>query len=292
MVVTYNHGKYIAQALESILSQKTTYNYRIIIGEDASTDNTKEILLEYYKKHPDKMALILWEVNVGTDKNVYQLEKMCTAKYVASLDGDDYWTDPYKLEKQISFLEKHNEFIGTAHNVRCVNEEGNLLHRDYGLYPIREEHIYGKNQALNYELVAHTSSLVYRNFWKTWSEEQFAAYNECCANGDMKVSAYLGLIGDIFYFRDIMSDHRRVFHGDSWTAKASNKNMIDFFNQSYREIKKCMEEILNKPCEFSQVYKGMEEDSLMRLFIELNFKNFWAYCKIVNYNIRARLNRV
>lgn len=283
---TFNHEKYVAQAIESIINQKTKYQYRIIIGEDKSIDRTREIVLRYYRAYPEKIALVLWKQNVGATKNAYLLEKMSNAKYVTILEGDDYWTDPLKLEKQISFLEQHDDFIGTAHNVRCVDEERKLLHRDYGIYPIQEEHIYGRKQALNFEHVAQTASLVFRNFWKNWNEEQFAAFHQCCANGDFKISIYLGLAGKIYYFRDIMADHRRVFHGDSWTGKTYDKNMLDYSNTVYREVAACMEKICKKTYIFNMPHKAIQEDALERLFLDFTWENLRVYSRIVYENIR------
>ncbi len=287
MFTTYNHEDYVGQALDSILEQKTKYKYRILVGEDASTDKTREIILKYYHRFPDKIALILWDNNVGAERNSYRLETMCTAKYVAALEGDDYWTNPFKLEKQISFLEKYNDFIGVAHNVRCVNAFGRLLHKDYHGYPIQEDHIYGRCQALNHELVSHTSSLIYRNFWRNWTRKDYIAYNQCHANGDLKISIYLGLIGKIFYSREIMADHRRIFTGSSWTAQHHDKNMLGFRNRNHIEIRQCMEKLLGEPCDFSKPNRYIQEEALIKLFTDFNKENLSVYCKIVKDNLKV-----
>ena len=283
---TYNHEKYVIQAIESILSQNTKYLYRIIIGEDKSTDHTREIIQQYYKEHSDKIALVLWKTNVGAVKNIYQLEKICNAKYIAFLEGDDYWTDPLKLEKQIRFLEQHDDFIGTAHNVRCVDEKGKLLHRDYGMYPIREEHIYERKHALNFQHVAQTASLIFRNFWKNWNEEQYEFFHKCCANGDFKVSIYLGLAGKVYYFRDIMADHRRVFHGDSWTAKTKEKNMLAYSNAVYREVQECMEILFKRSYGFTKQNNAIQKEAFECLMIHFNWTNLMVFLRIIFRNIR------
>lgn len=281
IMLAYNHEKYIKQAIESVLQQRTKYRYRILIGEDASTDNTRQIVTEYYEKYSDKIALILWKANVGGRKNFQQLTKMCQAKYVAILEGDDYWTNPLKLEKQITFLEQHDEFVGTAHNVRCVDAEGKFLHKDFDAYPMREEHVYGINNALHYELVAQTASIVYRNFWKTWNDEQFAMFEKCCANGDQKISVLLGILGNVFYFRDIMADHRIVFEGSSWTARMNNKNLLEFVHRNEKEIKELISTLSNTEYDFSDSYKYILEEAFITLFRDFNRENIGVCLKLI-----------
>ena len=104
-MITYNHEKYIAEALDSILMQKTDFDFDIVIGEDCSTDATRRIVLEYSRKYPDKIKLLLHNVNVGFISNMMYVLEACTGKYVAMCEGDDYWTDPFKLQKQVDFLE-------------------------------------------------------------------------------------------------------------------------------------------------------------------------------------------
>ncbi|NHZ85410.1 MAG: glycosyltransferase [Planctomycetia bacterium] len=113
-MVTYNHGKYISQTLSSILMQKVDFNYEIVIGEDFSTDNTRTIVKSYAKKYPDKFNLLLHKKNIGMINNFFATYKACTGKYIAYCDGDDYWTDPNKLQKQVDFLETHPDY-GLVH---------------------------------------------------------------------------------------------------------------------------------------------------------------------------------
>jgi glycosyltransferase involved in cell wall biosynthesis len=117
-MITYNHEKYIHQALDSVLVQKTTYNYEIVIGEDASTDNTRKILLEYQALYPERIRLILHEKNVGAMTNQYMTLQACRGKYIAILEGDDFWVDTHKLQKQASLMEQDSSVVlcgGQAH---------------------------------------------------------------------------------------------------------------------------------------------------------------------------------
>jgi glycosyltransferase involved in cell wall biosynthesis len=107
-MITYNHESYIRQAIESVLMQKTSFKYRLIIGEDCSTDLTASIVREYAEKYPEKITAIINEKNLGWVENIKQVRDVITAKYVAMLEGDDYWTDPLKLQKQVDLIEKTN----------------------------------------------------------------------------------------------------------------------------------------------------------------------------------------
>ena len=125
---THNHAPFIAQAIESVLMQKTEYPFDILLHDDASTDGTADICREYAAKYPDKITLIAQTVNQYTiDRRIQShiLIPKVTAKYTAILDGDDYWVDPLKLQKQISYMESHPDCtlcIGGAHLVDVNNQ--------------------------------------------------------------------------------------------------------------------------------------------------------------------------
>jgi glycosyltransferase involved in cell wall biosynthesis len=116
--VTYNHAAYIRDALDGFLMQKTNFSYEICLGEDGSVDETKDICLEYQKKNLGKIRLfersrenVIFVDNKATGRfNFIETLKESRGKYIAICDGDDYWTDPYKLQKQIDFLENNNEY--------------------------------------------------------------------------------------------------------------------------------------------------------------------------------------
>lgn len=130
-MVTYNQEKYIAQALESALMQRTNFNFEIIIGEDCSTDSTGTIVREYESKYPNIICAIYQEKNVGRERNIYELTlPTCKSKYIAYLEGDDYWTDSFKLQKQVDFLEANPEYSVTFHRCKILDQEENKLRED------------------------------------------------------------------------------------------------------------------------------------------------------------------
>lgn len=290
-MITYNHEQYIEEAIESILSQKTKYKYRIVIGEDCSTDGTRKLVLEYYKKYPDKISLILWKENVGMTRNASAVLKELHADIVACLEGDDYWTDYYKLEKQVNFLKNNSDYIGTAHNVRCVDYEGNFLYNNQH-YLIEDEHIYDINAAKKMKVMGQTASYVYRNIWKNATDEEWRLFNSGKVNGDLVISVLLGLNGKVFFFKDIMADHRRCFYGDSWTASTVNKNILwDFYNS--RKI--LSEYISNRTGEnvfLDEYFYQLFQESKQKLLTSFNKENLSIYLKFFmeSIYIKKRIN--
>lgn len=125
-LITYNHAKYISQATESVLMQKTNFNYKLLIADDFSTDGTREIVLEYKSKYPNLIELILQEKNVGPGKNFLDLITTPKTKYIAYFEGDDYWTDPNKLQKQFDFLEANPEY-GMVHTDADLKTEHRII---------------------------------------------------------------------------------------------------------------------------------------------------------------------
>lgn len=123
-IITYQHKKYIKECIESVLAQKTDFSFEILIGEDDSDDGTREICKTYADKYPEKIRLLLnsRENNIsingrpsGKFNAIYSTSR-CRGKYVATIEGDDYWTDPLKLQKQVDVMEKHPEFIFCSHD--------------------------------------------------------------------------------------------------------------------------------------------------------------------------------
>jgi glycosyltransferase involved in cell wall biosynthesis len=126
LIITYNVGEFVAAALDSVLMQEVNFNYEIVIGEDCSTDSTRRIVVEYAKRHPAKIRLLLREHNLGMNANFVQTLQACRGKYIALLDGDDYWTSRSKLQKQVDFLDSHSDCSICFHNVTVVYEDSSV----------------------------------------------------------------------------------------------------------------------------------------------------------------------
>ncbi len=134
MMITYNHAPFIAQAIEGVLMQKTNFPFELIIGEDCSTDGTREIVFEYQKKHQDIIRVITSNKNVGAMKNSSRTMKAGRGKYIAYCEGDDYWQSPDKMQKQVDYLESHPEcgLVYSSYDVYHI--ESNKMIKDFIRY--------------------------------------------------------------------------------------------------------------------------------------------------------------
>lgn len=133
--LTYNHEKYIRQCLDGFVMQKTNFRFEAIVHEDASTDGTAEIVREYAEKYPDIIKPIIETENQYSKKDGSLdriMEKSCIGKYVALCEGDDYWIDPMKLQKQVDFLEEHEDYGLVYTRVKCFNQRTQSFEGEWG----------------------------------------------------------------------------------------------------------------------------------------------------------------
>ncbi|MDM1348438.1 glycosyltransferase [Myroides marinus] len=127
-MLAYNHSKYINEAIDSVLMQETDFPLQLVIAEDYSPDNTREIILDYQKKYPHIIKLVLQNQNVGAKQNNYDLFENLDGKYVAALEGDDYWVTKNKLQRQLFFLEAE-ENVGLVYTNAMLLENGVFSNR-------------------------------------------------------------------------------------------------------------------------------------------------------------------
>ena len=122
VTITYNHEQHIRQCIEGVLAQKTSFPIEFIIADDCSTDGTRAICEEYAKKLPDIIRLVSSSANVGAVENEQRALLAAKGKYIATCEGDDYWTDTLKLQKQVDFLESHPDFSVCFHRFKKCHE--------------------------------------------------------------------------------------------------------------------------------------------------------------------------
>ncbi len=175
IMLTYNQEKYISKAIESVLNQNV--ELRLIIGEDCSTDNTKEICRMYKRKFSDKIVLLESEFNIGLVKNYVRCFNYSTSDFIAILEGDDYWIDNFKLSKQINIL-KDNPDIGLVHSNLFLLKEGNsLIKKIKPLFP--EEKLSGEIFQRLLELnFIHSLTVVFRSQLLEYIDFEFLILNE------------------------------------------------------------------------------------------------------------------
>lgn len=124
VVITYNQERYLAQALESALAQRVNFEYEIVVGEDCSTDGTRAVLMDFYRRYPDRIVPLLRERNIGGSKNSMATRATCRGEYIAMLAGDDYWIADDKLQKQADFLDAHPDWVICCSRGRILDEAG------------------------------------------------------------------------------------------------------------------------------------------------------------------------
>lgn len=158
--ITYNHSKFISQAIESFLMQQCNFNIEIIIGDDCSKDGTTQIIEDYAAKYP-KIKLLLAEQNMGAAHNLTKVALAAKGKYVALCDGDDFWTDPFKLQKQVDFLEKNSDYIICTHYTREINaDDTEVTYENFNPKPLSYSF---SDLMVNNQYQTSTLTLVYRN---------------------------------------------------------------------------------------------------------------------------------
>ncbi len=223
IVPVYNHEEYIEKALRSILSQKVNFNYEVFIGEDFSTDNSREILKRLEKEFPDNFHFIYREKNMGAYANIDDLRSRMNGRYFATLEGDDYWCYENKLQEQFDILEKNPNYLAVAHNTIVINKEGNTLHWKY---PECKNNIFTIKDFENDLLPGQTATLLIRNYVKY---NLFSTDIEPSKiQGDRKRNFFLFCNGDIYCIQKNWSCYRLVINsGTSYSATAKKMSAED-----------------------------------------------------------------
>lgn len=257
---TFNHEKFIAKAIESFLMQITNFPYEILIGEDCSTDQTRSIVDEYVKKHPDKIRLITSENNVGARKNSIRLVNASSGKYIAECEGDDYWTDPYKLQRQVDYMEANPDCSMCFHSAQIVHESEKPTGR--GIRP------YKKNQISPIQDIilggggfCPTPSLFYRRALMQNPPDYYLS----APVGDYPMQMYLASEGSVYYMDKCMCAYRIGVDG-SWTHR------ISFGKDIRQKIAEVNEGIIQLLDGFNQSTNGNFEKEVEKVREKLTFE--------------------
>lgn len=215
-VATYGHEKYIKEALDSILMQETKYAYEVLIGEDASPDHTREILKEYEKKYPGKFQIFYRKTNMYNSSytNAMDLRSRCKGKYMIALEGDDFWIDAKKLEKQIDFLENHPQYVAVAHNCIIVDKNSKPTGQKY---PECKDLEYTLKHYASDILPGQLTTVMYRNPNK--NQIDMSILSKGLSPGDRLIYFALACQGNIYCIQECMSAYRYVTDsGTSFSA--------------------------------------------------------------------------
>jgi len=214
--ITYNQEKYIADAIESFLMQKTNFKFEIIIHDDASTDNTANIVREYAKMYPELIRPILQTENQyskGLKMFKAYVYPSVKGKYVALNEGDDYWLDPNKLQKQVDYMEAHSECSLCVHATKNITADNKPLH--HHVRPHVGNKIFDANEVIlgGGGLFATNSILFPTKYTLTIPD-----FVENAPVGDYPLVIYLALMGSVYYIDEFMSAYRTGVAG-SWSSE-------------------------------------------------------------------------
>ena len=215
-VQTYQHASYIRNALDSILMQQTNFDFEIVLGEDESTDGTRDICIEYAKKYHEKIRLFL-----NSRKNVIYIDgrptgrwnflnnlKNARGKYIALLPGDDYWTDPLKLQRQVTLLDQHPELVSCFHWADwLLDDTGEIASWKYG--PPEVKATYSLNDLLRFRNFIPTCSALFRNN----RIKKFPDWYYKVDIGDLPLHMILAQYGEIGFVDKVMAVSRRHLGG-------------------------------------------------------------------------------
>lgn len=244
VVATYNHEKYIEKALYSILNQKTSYKYEVWIGDDGSTDNTPNILRKLQTYFPSNFHFIIRDKNIGVDANFNDLYSKTNGKYLAVLEGDDYWINLHKIQRQIEFLEKNSEYFATAHNVVVVDK--NDKERNDYKYPECKNIEYTLSDFKYGILCGQTASIISKNYFKLNDINWFTPSVSWA--GDRTRNFMFASYGKVYCFQEVWSAYRYVTEsGSSYSAnfkmnETEEKNYLIYHRELYEF---CLREVRN-----------------------------------------------
>ncbi|MDP4145747.1 MAG: glycosyltransferase [Bacillota bacterium] len=254
VMVTYNHEEYLKQAIESILMQQVNFNYEIVIGEDCSPDNSRRILREFENRYPGKFNIVYRNKNIGPTKNLYDLFTKCNGKYVAILEGDDYWTDFNKLKMQVDFMEGQSEYSGTCHIVSIIDKYNEVV----GNIPTRE--FINRNRLSEIENIdryieyiyeetgqgIHVQSLVFKNIFSSNDDSEKIKKLLTTTNyvSDIQTIALILRYGKIKFIDKNMGRYRRIIKegNTSYSSQGAMTSYLETINSwklidEYYELK-------------------------------------------------------
>jgi glycosyltransferase involved in cell wall biosynthesis len=230
-MITYNHEKFIFEALNGIFKQKFNFNCELVIYDDCSKDSTVELIKKYIKENDsifESITLNINSTNLGVSNNFYSSLRRCKGKYIAICEGDDYWIDTLKLSKQLDFLEKNDKYVICYHPVKILN--GCEYLEDY--YKIKNiSQSSGHNDFLIFGNYMQTCSVVFKNLCKNFPIDRVNYLN------DYILWFWISQFGDVYRYEEIMSVYR--FSSGVWSTLSDFKKKMHTLNALF-EVKKIL----------------------------------------------------
>ena len=293
ILITYNHEKYIEKALDSVLSQVTDFPFEIVIGDDCSPDDTKNIIREYRDKYPDIIRIVHREKNTGRPTlNVYETTMKCRGDYLAYLEGDDYWTDSDKLQKQMDFLNEHPEYIACTHSHKMIDDNGNDI-KDPEILKISDMYKWsGEFTMDDFEKSGfwpgHYASVVSKNIYKNKKHDYTILYKSHDFVDDGQILLFLLMEGKIYRLDDEMGERMYVKKagGTSWTSRSMKRNIQKEDILMSMELMKWLEKEYSLR-DYAKVKAKKDFETALYLYSSSPSKENWQTVReIFEYNIK------
>ena len=293
ILITYNHEKYIEKSLDSVLSQVTDFPFEIVIGDDCSPDDTKNIIREYRDKYPDIIRIVHREKNTGRPTlNVYETTMKCRGDYLAYLEGDDYWTDSDKLQKQMDFLNEHPEYIACTHSHKMIDDNGNDI-TDPEILKISDMYKWsGEFTMDDFEKSGfwpgHYASVVSKNIYKNKKHDYTILYKSHDFVDDGQILLFLLMEGKIYRLDDEMSVWRYVKKagGNSWTSRSMKRNIQKEDILMSMELMKWLEKEYSLR-DYAKIKAKKDFETALYLYSSSPSKENWQTVReIFEYNIK------
>ncbi len=285
--ITYNHEEYVERALRSVLMQQTDFDFEVVVGEDCSTDSTREIVSAIADEYPEgKVRLLFREHNLGPTRNVYETTMACKGRYLAYLEGDDYWTDENKLQRQVDFLDKHPEYIGVTHDMVLVDENdepitdadtlkvADLYHCPVGSFTLAD---YKSGDVWP----GHYATLVSRNIYVDARYDYTILYRAHDFVDDAMILLFLLLSGDIYRMPDSMSVWRYVSKKGSgnWNSRARERDLVRENAYMFKKVAMWYEQEVDKLQEYSEKRAKHEFATALDVWLHHPSKTNTTYLK-------------
>lgn len=216
----FRHEAYLRQCLDGFIMQKTTFPIEVIVHDDCSPDNSATIMHEYEEKHPGIIRCIYQKENQLSQGKVPLWDivfPMTKGEYIAICEGDDYWIDPYKLQKQVDFMEQHPDYIACFHNARVQYKNHVSLFND-----LSENCCPSTEDIIRRQWFIATPTLLFRNCLKEIPE-----WSNKVVNGDYMIELLLASKGKFYYMDDVMATYRRFGEGMSAVLNKNKVDMVD-----------------------------------------------------------------
>lgn len=290
LVLAYNHEKFIAQALDSIVCQLTDFPYEIVVGEDCSSDTTKEICMDYQRRYPDKVKLLLQKKNKGLIGNFCDTLRTCKGKYIAECAGDDFWNDCHKLQKHVDYMNRHEDVVVTYHDASTINGDTQIV--DYGyLSENRKKNFSSEELQRGVWIIPQTMC-----FRSVVTHELIENINNNVYNEDIFQISLFGLYGRGVFLDNIDNSLYRMTEQSIWSLKSiihkslmasgtlgelclyyKRKNILCLFEYYREKLISKISVIQDGPLDFSE--RKFACKILIRYWKEIGIKNILHYLK-------------